>query len=114
MEDNKNKKSNLPQWKCEGGSFTKKDGTRIEAGRTFEAKEEDIPKAFRDVIIKVTDSTEEIKKPVKQKPKESVFRKSESRKEKGFFNVYNKSNKKLNETLLTEEEADKLIESLEN
>lgn len=59
-----------PLWKKNGGGcFRLKDGTIIKPQETFHAKEEEIPEAFRDIIVKV----EPVKKKqtkAKAKPKE--------------------------------------------
>lgn len=53
---------NKPLWKNVSGTFTFKiDGrlVTIQAGETFRAEESQIPKAFRDTIVKIEEATPE-------------------------------------------------------
>jgi hypothetical protein len=97
--------------KIGGGSLRiRLDGKRqiIKPWQKFLAFPEEIPAAFKDVIVPQEDVAEFLK-PEKQIPKIEIT--SETRK-KGFFHIVDKEGKKLNEKALMEEEANQFLKDL--
>ncbi|OQY11131.1 MAG: hypothetical protein B6I31_05530 [Desulfobacteraceae bacterium 4572_19] len=102
-------KSDMPIWKYIGkGSFTTKAGVIIKSNQVFNALEDDIPFAFRDVIILQNEPKQE----VTEVQQDSFYSKQEVI--KGWYNVVDTEGKILNEKKLRSDAADELIEELNN
>ncbi len=90
-----------PLWKKLTGTYHAKDGTIYKAGDYFRADEKDVPKAFRDTIIRV-----EEKKP--EPPAYTITKRST-----GWFDVVDaKTFEAINKQALRKPEADALLEEL--
>lgn len=116
--ERKNKKSEEPneiyRWRKIGGGgcrlVIKGSKKIIKPNQVFEATEEEVPEAFRDVIIKIdAKAIQEYKEILGSLP---TFEAKEREDEEGVWDVFNGKGKKLNEKGLTKEKADKFIETL--
>lgn len=104
-----------------GGTFHTKSGKRIKPGQIFQAREEEIPKAFRDNIILVTEadmSERERKRKRTTKENVPVIEPVKSdftvvEREDGIFDVVDGQGKAINEQGLSKEEAEELLITLQ-
>lgn len=103
--------------KTGGGSLRLRINGRlkiIKPGEKFQAYPEEVPEAFRDVVIALGDL------PVESQSKKSIPGISpkyilEPTKRNGFYNIVDESTgKKINEKVLNKKDATKLIEDLES
>lgn len=93
--------------KIGGGSFRMANGKIIKPGQVFEAFPEQIPGAFRDVVVPLEPELED--PPVEVTPPGYEIVKSP---EKGKWNVVNAQGKAINENPLSREDADVLVKEL--
>lgn len=105
-------------WKKEGGGslHLRIDGrlTIIKPNQRFYAKEEEIPAAFRDVIIVVDPAMAEVvKKEKEEKVEKSTAPEFKLQHRSGkWWDVVNESGKVQNEKALAKEDAEDLLNSL--
>ena len=119
----------VKKWKKLGGGSMHLPNRIIKPGEVFLAREEDIPKAFMDLLEEVKD--EEVQ-PLVQKSVEVLEKESEAKKEEtsetetevaspefevkhkggGKYIIVNPEGKQVNEQLLSKEEAQKLADEL--
>ena len=95
------------KWKkLGGGSFRMANGRIIKSNQIFDAKQEDIPVAFRDVVVPVN--------PLPADRPLEVVQGAYSIKSKGpgWYDVVDSLGKVINEKSLRREDAEKLLESL--
>lgn len=101
-------------WKKIGSGSFRLHGKIIKPGQTFKAREEEIPQAFRDVVIP-TDPIQVAKGKEEEfikNHRKITFKKVESERP-GRFDVINEVNgKKMNDNPLKEDKADALIADL--
>lgn len=104
------------RWKkIGGGSFRMASGKIIKPGQVFTAREDEIPTAFRNVVVPL-DVT--LVSPVEAEPEVVKVAKAEytvvSRKSsKSWFDVVNAEGKVLNEKALKKEQAEELVKTLQ-
>jgi hypothetical protein len=100
---------NIIWWKKVGGGSLRLNGKMIKPNEKFKASVEQIPKAFRDVVIPL-EKIEEIQSSIlpENEPKYSLTPLSR----KGFYNIVNIDGKKLNEKPLKEVDAWALLKDL--
>lgn len=117
----------LPLWLKIGGGSMHLGKQIIKPGQKFRARESDIPKAFRDLVIlqeegTATTSVTKIKGEVGTlagtahmvRPSNPlIFTKVPAKDEPEFFDVKNRKGKIMNQLPLTSEQADKLIKELQ-
>lgn len=82
-------------------------GRYVKPGQRFMAHPDEIPESVRDIIIPM----EEIPEPAKVVAVEPAYKKLPGKKS-GTFNVVDGNGKVMNEELLSEKEADDLVNSL--
>ncbi len=118
MERNKSKKvapeasaeRQMDTWRKIGGGSLRLPNRIIKPGQVFKAFEEDIPKAFRNVVERIsTVEKPEVKLPIKKLTYKSVPVEGEE----GLFNIVDSRGKQVNEEPLTEEVATEMIKTLE-
>jgi len=95
------------KWRKEGGGSLRWGNRIIKPGEVFSARPEDIPTAFRDVIV----ALDKLPETDVVKGKETKYNLSFV--EKGKWNVVDENEKVINETTMTKAEAQKTIEELE-
>jgi len=105
----------LIRWKkVGGGSFRLNRNTIIKPNQVFEAREDEIPKAFRDVIIRLdgipTSKNIDIEKVKERKNKY----KTEETSRAGYVHIVDNNGKKISEKPLKKDDAKKLISDLES
>ena len=94
-------------WKKLGaGSFRMENGRIIKPNQTFRASLEEIPAAFRDVVVPQEDLPEEKPLPVVSDTYEIRSRSG------GWYDVYDQHGKKVNENAMRQSEAQALAASL--
>jgi len=116
MERTKNPGTNLGSevihWKKVGGGSFRFKGRIIKPGQKFKATAEEIPKAFRDVVIALEDIPGTMKvPPPPENVVEPVFT-IRSRGSGGWYDVTDANGKALNEKALKKEIAEKLVKDL--
>jgi hypothetical protein len=101
----------LITWKKVGGGSLRLNGRMIKPGQIFKARPEEIPVAFKDLIIPL----EQVR--LKDEPvivaAKLVYELKPRGKSKSLFDVVDKNGKVLNEKALTKEVAQNLIDDLE-
>lgn len=95
-------------WKNNGGTFRIGSKRIIKPGEKFQAFPHEVSKAFRDVIVPIHRSKEEL---VVVKAVIPVYKLQENAK-KGFFDIVNEQGKVLNDIPLEESVAQNLIADL--
>jgi len=111
MERTTNKsESKQIKWKKVGGGSFRLGNRIIKPGQKFTASEDEIPQAFRDVVVPLGSLPESKPAPVIHSVDSTYTLKS--RKGTVLFDVVNSSGKVLNEKALTKEIAEKLIQDL--
>ena len=99
-------------WKKVGGGSFQLNGKMIKPNQQFKASLNEIPKAFRDVVIPMQSVPETIEETPMPGTKATYI--LEPTKRKGFYNVVQEATgKKMNEKVLNKETADQLIKDLE-
>ena len=122
-------RTKVQKWKVVGGGFfyATINGTKriIKPGQIFDARLEDIPEGFRDVITPVTEDAESlIQHPVQPKvePKTAEPEVMEEpvnpkyfvqSRGAGYYNVVDVNGKVMNEKALRKDAADELLASLQ-
>ena len=122
------KRTKAQKWRLAGGGFfyATINGKKriIKPGQIFEARSEEIPEGFRDVIFPVSEDKEAlIPSPIqpKEEPKEVEPIPAEEAPEPkyfiekraaGYFNVVDVNGKVMNEKALRKDAADELLASL--
>lgn len=108
------KDAKVLSWKKNGGgTFYLNKNRIIKPNEVFQATEDEIPLAFRDNIVSVDSPGVIPKKATKPKPVVNVeFTKKERENSKGWWDVFDQNDKKVNENALREDEADSLIAKL--
>lgn len=102
------------RWRNDGGSLRFRKNQIIKPGETFAAYPDEIPKAFRDVIIALEPIPDANTKPevfVNAIPTKYTLEPNED--EEGFFDIFNGKGKKMNEKPLEEATAKQLIKDLQ-
>lgn len=119
IEETTVKTSPIFRWKVVGGSPFHGGGHRIyKPGEVFKATEEEVPQAFRDVIIKIDHmSVQEQEKPISGKVatyslKEKEKVNPDDDDEDVLYDVINHKGKVINEVALSKEKADSFIKDL--
>jgi len=109
----------VQKWKKIGGGSFRLNGKIIKPGQTFKAAENEIPEAFRDLIILAEDAPVGIgKRPTPRKVKAPEIKPVEvtylvkPRETVGWFDVVDSNGKALNEKALRKEIAEKLVRDL--
>lgn len=111
MERNKNKKDDRLTWiNSGGGSFRLPNGKIIKPNQRFKSLAEDIPRAFRDIVVPFNkEDVEKVNTPIEGKANEySLVPKSG-----GWFDVVDGEGKPVNDKSLREEDANELLKSLQ-
>ena len=104
--------------KISGGSFHATiDGKQriIKSGEIFDARPEEIPEGFRDVVVPLDPDLEEKAngKPAQKKAPSSLkYYVKKREKGVGYYDVVDKTGKPQNEKALRKDKAEELIESL--
>lgn len=112
----RSKKSNKIRYKKIGGGSFSIGNRYIKPNQIFEADPDEIPSAFKDVVIALDEEKE--KKAVKRKAKEDAEDKESAEydlkhKGGGWYNIVNKDTGKiLNESPLKKEDAEKYLKDL--
>lgn len=90
-----------PLWKNLSGTYTTKDGVTYKAGDYFRAEEKEIPKLFRDTIVRVEEKTD-------NPPAYKI-----TRRVSGWYDVVDaKTFEPVNKQALRKPEAEALLEEL--
>ncbi len=102
------------RWKKIGGGIFRYKNSYIKPGQIFEAFPEDIPEAFKDQIILLSDVP---KKPVVkvEKPvyvKVPVVNEEAENGDEVLYNIVDSKGKKINDTPLSAEIADQFVKNL--
>lgn len=112
QEEIKNPNDGKIRYKKLGGGSFRLHGKIIKPGQVFLARPNEIPKAFKDVLVPQEPLPENISVE-EQIVKASLPEYSlQERNRKGWFDIVNKDGKKLNEKALKEEEANQLLKDL--
>ena len=99
------------KWKKTGGGSFRMVNRIIKPGQIFSARPDEIPMAFRDIIIPLEDiPTEKVEQDASNKKEKFTIVKISNSK---FVNIVDASKKVINENKLTPEEAEVLIEELQ-
>ena len=110
MERTNKPASGTIRWqKIGGGSFRLKNRI-IKPNQKFSATEDEIPQAFRDVVVRLGDVPAAAETPPIKAVDSSYTLKARGK--GGWYDVVNSSGKVLNEKALKKEVAEKLIEDL--
>lgn len=106
-------KSKAIKWrKLGGGSFRMSSGKIIKPNEVFSARLEDVPEAFRDIIVPV--DPQDVPKPIEPLSTEAMhLRLAPAEGSSDTFNVLDKNDKPVNEMPLPEADAQQLIASLQ-
>jgi hypothetical protein len=104
--------TDLIWWRKTGKGSLDFNGHKIKPNQEFQARPEDIPMAFRDVVIPLQNISR------RQIPIQEIVFSKQLLEEKGdngedLFDVVDKSGKKWNQRPLIEENADDFIQSLQ-
>ena len=90
-----------PLWKNIAGTYTAADGKTYQAGDYFRADEKDIPKLFRDTIVRVTE----------KEPDPPAYK--ITKRTTGWYDVVNaKTFEPINKQALRKPEAEAMLEEL--
>jgi len=108
MEDKNNNDVKIRWIKTGGGRFRLANGKIIKPNQKFSARPDEIPEAFRDVIIPIDELPEDIKTPASVPAVYKLQKRSV-----GWFDVVDGNGKILNEQALRRDAALKLIKGLE-
>ena len=101
------------RWRNDGGTLRFRKNQIIKPGEKFSAYPDEIPKAFRDVIIALEPIQEgPIRPEIPTNVVMPVYKMEPAEKE-GFFDIYNGNGKKMNESPLEAEIATQLIKDLQ-
>jgi len=102
-----------PLWKKVGGGSFRLGNRLIKRGETFAAYQVDIPPAFRDTVIRLTEGTEvpAVQAPVIQDAVVPVYT-LQSRNGSSWYDVIDANGKPVNEKAMQKKAAEQLIESL--
>ena len=112
MERENIQPSELIWWKRVGGKAFMFNGRHIKPNQKFQAKLEDIPEAFRDIILPLDQGEYEksvTKEDVRAPAELEYFVKSRGA---GYYDVVDGDGKLQNEKALRKDAADALVESL--
>ena len=105
------------RWKkTGGGSFRMRSGKIIKPGQIFTATEDEIPVAFRNVIIPLDtlpNQEQVVEEDVPIKVVATEYKVIPRGKSKTWFDVVNAQGKVLNEKALHEEDAKKLVTAIQ-
>jgi hypothetical protein len=103
------------RWRNDGGTLRFRKNQIIKPGEKFTAYPDEIPKAFRDVIIALEPIIEgNMKQEIPANVTRVTYSLKPNDKEDGFFDIYNAKGKKMNEKPLEEEIAKQLIKDLQS
>ncbi len=107
----KKKAGEITYKKIGGGSFFLNKNKIIKPGQTFNARPEEIPEGFKDVVVPV-DSVEAavVKKKSKASKKKSKY--TLDSKGGGWYHVFDAEGKQVTEKKVRKKEAEELIETL--
>jgi len=101
----------LIRWKKIGGGHFTFNGRLIKPGQVFRAREDQIPKSFRDVCVPI-DELPETPEPIPLKITDIVYTVVPRGKSKTWFDVVNGKGKVVNEKALQKEQAERLVNDL--
>lgn len=98
--------------KIGGGSFETYSGKIVKPNEIFKADPDDIPKAFRDIVVEVDPDPNPQPEPKTEEIEVHEYTKEP--KSKGWYDVVDSNGKVMNEKSLRDAEADELIKNLSN